>query len=399
MTGVPERSDANQAGAESAAPNRTVIVATADVPELIPPHQWFPSPGLRALQLTIRRLGFVVFAALTIIGAALYYFLRPHQAGVKYTQLTDFTDSAVAPALSPDGRMLAFIRGSSSFLTADQIYVKVLPNGEAKRLTDDPRRKYNLAFTPDGAQVAYTVMQPPSWVTYTVSVLGGDSHLFLSNAAGLTWIDKDQFLFSRTRAGQHMGIVKGTAAGQDFREIYFPPHERAMAHYSSASPDHKSALVVEMDEKGDWAPCRLISLDGRFGARPIGPEGPCSSAGWSPDGSSMYFTASVDGPSRLWRQRVADEKPEPITAGPIEAEGVAVGQDGSIISSMGVHQSAIWIHDSGGERSLSSEGEVMQDISPPSFGADDKVLYYLLRHTPDGSGPEPLAHDGRIRQE
>ena len=308
---------------------------------------------------------------------------------MKYTQLTDFTDSALAPALSPDGRMVAFIRGSSSFLTADQIYVKVLPNGEARRLTDDPRLKYNLAFTPDGAQIAYTVLQLPNWATYTVSVLGGDSHLFLSNAAGLTWLDQHQLLFSRTRSGQHMGIVTGTATGQEFRELYFPPHERAMAHYSSASPDHKSALVVEMDEKGGWAPCRLISLDGRFDATPIGPQGPCRSAGWSPDGSWMYFTASVDGHSHLWRQRFPDGKPEQITSGPIEAEGVAVEPDGrSIITSMGVQESAIWIHDANGERSLSSEGEIVADISPPSFGADDSVLYYLLRHGSDGSGPE-----------
>ena len=152
----------------------------------------------------------------------MYSSLRPHPAGVKYTQLTDFTDSALAPALSPDGRMVAFIRGSSSFLTADQIYVKVLPNGEARRLTDDPRQKYNLAFTPDGTQIAYTVLQPPNWATYTVSVLGGDSHLFLSNAAGLTWLDQHQLLFSRTHSGQHMGIVTGTATGQEFRDRIFP---------------------------------------------------------------------------------------------------------------------------------------------------------------------------------
>jgi len=102
----------------------------------------------------------------------------------------------------------------------------------------------------------------------------------------------------------------------------------------------------------------------------------------------MYFTASVDGTSRLWRQRFPDGSPEPITSGPIEAKGVAVEQDGSIITSMGVHQSAIWIHDSSGERSLSSEGEIVKTTSPPSFGADDSVLYYLLRHGADGSGPE-----------
>lgn len=352
-----------------------------------PSHLYLPSPT-SAAQASVWRMAFAVFAVLAIGGAALYSSFRPQTPGTKYTQLTDFTDSALAPALSPDGRMVAFIRGSSNFLTADQIYVKVLPSGEARRLTDDPRQKYSVAFTPDGTQIAYTVLQFHKWATYTVSVFGGDSHLFLGNAAGLTWLDQHQLLFSRLRSGQHMGIVTGTATGQEFRDLYFPAHERAMAHYSWPSPDHRSALVVEMDENGDWAPCRLISLDGGFAARSIGPQGHCTSAGWSPDGSWMYFTASLDGSSRLWRQRLPDGRPEPVTSGPIEAEGVAVEQDGSVITSMGVHQSAIWIHDSSGERSLSSEGEIVESPSPPSFSRDDEVLYYLLRHGAEGSGPE-----------
>jgi DNA-binding winged helix-turn-helix (wHTH) protein/Tol biopolymer transport system component len=373
--------------AQPAAPKQFVIAPT-DSPAPAAPDPWFPSAALPARQGSVWRAACAVLVVLAAGGAALYSSFGSHPAAVKYTQLTDFTDSALAPALSPDGHMVAFIRGGSSFLTADQIYVKVLPNGEAKRLTDDTRHKYNLAFTPDGTQIAYTVLQYHKWATYTVSVLGGDSHLFLGNSAGLTWLDQHQLLFSRVRSGQHMGIVTGSATGQEFRDLYFPSHQRAMAHYSWASPDHRSALVREMDENGDWAPCRLISLDGQPDARLIGPQGRCTSAGWSPDGSLMYFTASVDGTSRLWRQRFPNGRPEPITSGPIEAEGVAVEKDGSIITSMGVHQSAIWIHDSSGERSLSSEGEIVTTPSPPIFGADDSLLYYLLRHGADDSGPE-----------
>src|SRR5579863_8533019 len=139
-----------------------------------------------------------VCALLAVIGAR-FYLPHHHPPDIAFTQLTDFTDSAVAPALSPDGRMVAFIRGSSSFLSSDQIYVKVLPDGEAKRVTDDSRAKYGLAFSPDGSQIAYTVFDSPSFSTYTVSVLGGESQLLLKNAAGLTWLDQHQLLYSRIR--------------------------------------------------------------------------------------------------------------------------------------------------------------------------------------------------------
>lgn len=385
--------------------------APNDTPNTLP--DTFPATSLDtllpgSLRKSIWKYTLSIAAVVLVpaIAAGAYFFFsgsrRAHQAGLKYTQLTDFTDSATAPALSPDGHMLAFIRGSSSFLTADQVYVKVLPNGEARRLTDDPRLKYSLAFSPDGSQIAYTVMETLSahaWATYTVSVLGGDPHLFLSNAAGLTWLDRDQLLFSEMRSGLHMGIVTGTITRGNFRELYFPLYERAMAHYSYASPDRRSALVVEMDETGGWVSCRLISLDNRSQSRSVGPKGACTSAGWSSDGSWMYFTAVVEGQSHLWRQRFPNGELEQVTFGPTEEQGVAVEQDGrSVITSMGVHESAIWIHDADGERSLSSEGEIVTDmktaglggspLSPPSFSADGKTLYYLLRHQPAGSGPE-----------
>jgi DNA-binding winged helix-turn-helix (wHTH) protein/Tol biopolymer transport system component len=322
-----------------------------------------------------------VLAVCVAIGIAVFFSSRVHPGVVKYTQLTDFTDSAMAPALSPDGHILAFIRGNSSFLSAGQIYVKMLPDGEARPLTNDARLKYNLSFSPDGSQIAYSVLEAPSFATYTVSVLGGDPHLLLNNAAGLTWLDPQHFLFSRIRSGVHLGVVTETVNGNNFRELYYPSHERAMAHYSLASPDRRSALVVEMNSQGDWSRCQLISLDGRAQPTTVGPDGACTAAGWSPDGSWMYFVATVEGQSHIWRQRSPDARPEQITIGPSEESGLAVEQDGrSLITSIGVQESAMWIHDAVGERSLSSEGEIVADTSPPSFGADDKILYYLLRH-------------------
>ena len=60
----------------------------------------------------------------------------------------------------------------------------------------------------------------------------------------------------------------------------------------------------------------------------------------------------------------------------------------SVIASIGVQTSAIWIHDDQGERSLSSEGEIEAGPTAAVFTADNKTLYYLLRRAPVGSGPE-----------
>ena len=52
----------------------------------------------------------------------------PATTQAQWVQLTDFADSATSPALSPDGRMLTFIRGPSTFFSPGQIYVKFLPD-------------------------------------------------------------------------------------------------------------------------------------------------------------------------------------------------------------------------------------------------------------------------------
>jgi DNA-binding winged helix-turn-helix (wHTH) protein/Tol biopolymer transport system component len=335
--------------------------------------------GNSTTQWFILAAGVVALCATAVI--AIYFSSRAHPAVAKYTQLTDFTDSATTPALSPDGHILAFIRGDSSFMSAGQIYVKMLPDGDARPLTNDARVKYNLAFSPDGSQIAYAVMEDANFSTYRVSVLGGDPHLLLKNAAGLTWLDAHHYLFSRVRSGLHLGVVTQSTMGDGFRELYYPAHERAMAHYSFASPDRQAALVVEMNGQGEWSMCRLISLEGTTPPRPVGPQGGCTAAGWSPDGSWMYFVATVEGESHIWRQRFPSGRPEQLTNGPSEDEGLAVEHDGrSLITSIGEHESAIWIHDAAGERSLSSEGEIVADTSPPSFGPNDESLYYLLRH-------------------
>src|SRR4051812_27369122 len=128
-----------------------------------------------------------------------------------------------------------------------------------------------------------------------------------------------------------------------------------MAHFSYASPDRKWVLVVEMDPI--WQVCRVVPMDGTSTGWHVGPQGRCMFAAWSPDGNWMYFGAEVEGSHHLWRQRFPRGKPEQITSGPTQEDGLAVAPDGrSVITSVGIEQGAIWIHDAQGERLARSQG-------------------------------------------
>lgn len=336
-----------------------------------------PVPLRRKAAFLYFALGVLAVCAILVLA---FYRTRGGTPQIAYTQITDFTDSAVAPALSPDGHMLAFIRGDNSFLNSGPIYLKVLPDGEPRRITDDPRPKYGLAFSPDGARIAYTVADPSGFSTYFVPVLGSDPHLLLNNAAGLVWLDPNTLLFSEFKSGIHLGVVTASETRSGLREIYFPAHQRGMAHNAFPSPDRRWALVVEMNAAGDWDRCRLIALNGGKPPQSVGPQGACTSAGWSPDGSWMYFTATVQGSSHIWRQLFPNGKPQQITFGPTDEQGIAIEPRGrSLITSIGVQESSLWIHAPGGDRQLSTEGKIVTDRSPPSFTPDGTAIYYLWR--------------------
>ncbi len=325
------------------------------------------------------RIVAIAAAVVATLAAALFPLVKPAvpvTSPSEYTQLTNFTDSATAPSLSPDGRMVVFKRGEDSFLSSGDIYVKLLPNGEAVKLTTEPARRYGPVFTPDGSRIAYTQATAGSWDTWTVPVLGGQPTRFLPNASGLTWIADHRVLFSEIKTGLHMGIVTATEGRAESREIYIQPDEHAMAHYSYLSPDRQSVLVVEMTGAHAFTDrCRLVPFDGSSSGRQVGPQGTCIAAAWAPDGQWMYFSAVVGGSSHIWRQKFPDGAPEQITFGPTEEEGIALAADGrSFVTSVGTRRSAIWIHDAAGERAILSEGYALV----PRLSRDGTRVFYLL---------------------
>jgi eukaryotic-like serine/threonine-protein kinase len=321
-----------------------------------------------------------LLAGVALISVAAIFWLRPGRPlqsdRASWVQLTKFPDSVSQPALSPDGRMLTFVRGPGTFYTPGQIYVKMLPDGEPKQLTDDSFAKMSPEFSPDGSRIAYATVDDAGfkWNTWVVPVFGGSPHLWLPNASGLTWVQGGRLMFSEIKKNMHMAIVAGDESRIAPTDVYVPTRENGMAHRSYLSPDGKSVLVSEMD--GPWLPCRLVSIDGKSSGRQVGPSAAtCTSAAWSPDGRWMFFTSSAGGAFHIWRQRFPDGQPEQVTSGPTEEEGVAVAPDGrSLITAVGLRQRSVLLHERNGERQVSTEGYALR----PILSADGKWLCYVI---------------------
>jgi len=373
-------------------PGAAVVTAPASVrTDRLAPDKQSALP-----QRTPPRKAFYYAAAGVVLLAAIagaFFFHRPSPAvpldSKEWEQLTFFTDSVVYPALSPDGRMLAFIRGNNPFQGPGQVYVKLLPGGEPVQLTHDPKSKLAPSFSPDGSSIAYSIIEP--WDTWEVPVLGGDPHLLLPNSSSLTWIDEGKrLLFSEMREGLHLVVVTTDAGRGNSRDVYAPSGKRSMAHHSYLSPDGQWVIIVEMDSQGKMGPCRVVPFQGTGDIKLVGPPNrTCLGGTWSPDGKWIYLTASEDtgavshagwqlAPgSHIWRQRFPDGEPEQLTFGPTSQEGIAMAPDGkSLITAVGSEDHTVWMHDNDGDRQISTEG----NAASPSFSSDGRSLYFLMAH-------------------
>jgi eukaryotic-like serine/threonine-protein kinase len=339
------------------------------------------SAALPAKQNHRMRNAFLGATVVLLLAAGIFWFFHSRTSvgmpasSDNWKQLTFFTDSVVSPALSPDGKMLAFIHGDDPFFGAGQVMVKILPDGQPAELTHDTSLKMSPSFSPDGSRVLYSTAV--LWNVWEVPVLGGEPKMLMPNASSLSRVEGGKrLMFSEITSGLHMVLISTDEDRGNRREIYAPLGERGMAHHSYVSPDGKWVLVVEMNSHGDVTPCRIVPFQGGGETHFAGPaDGSCYEGAWSPDGQWMYLSVLIGNQSHIWRQKFPEGQPEQITFGPTSQEGIALAADGkSFITAVGSRDATVWIHDQGGDHPISSEG----NASFANFSSDGKSLYYLL---------------------
>ena len=96
----------------------------------------------------------------------------------------------------------------------------------------------------------------------------------------------------------------------------------------------------------------------------------------------MYLNANSGRAFHIWRQPFPNGRIEQVTSGPTEEEGIALDPDGkSIVTAVGIHRTGVWLHDSHGDRVLTSEATagLADPRNGSPFSPDDKKLYYLRR--------------------
>jgi Tol biopolymer transport system component len=107
----------------------------------------------------------IVFAA-TAPGAHTNQLFRIRSSGAGLKQITHGALSSIAPAFSPDGKLIAFARAGVGILA-----VKLDGTG-LRRLTTNGRDSFP-AWSPDGTRIAFVRPDKSGWHVYVMSSSGG----------------------------------------------------------------------------------------------------------------------------------------------------------------------------------------------------------------------------------
>ena len=233
------------------------------------------------------------------------YLVAMHTAEKKQLTFPGFIVGDSAPAVSPDGRTLAFVRTFKSDDIGD-IYTVPLLGGNVTRLTNDNHVIWGLAWTRDSREIVFSSERrgvPRLWRTAaaprnsaiepTMVIEAGDDARFPSISHGRSGAP-GRLVYQRYTRDFDIRRAEFVASGPSHEETLnasnqFIPSTRTEYSPVFSPDDSKIAFISDRSGRLElWVcdadgsnPLKLTSFDGR---RAILPQ-------WSPDGQQILFSA------------------------------------------------------------------------------------------------------------
>jgi Tol biopolymer transport system component/tRNA A-37 threonylcarbamoyl transferase component Bud32 len=124
----------------------------------------------------------------------------------KVVPVTTYAGTQIEPCFSPDGNQVAFSWDGEKGDNFD-IYVKMIGEANALRLTTDPAPDAYPAWSPDGRRIAFQRSGPNGGIYTTSPFGGGEQKLTDFPASGqMSWSPDGKWLAVSSRTGESSGI-------------------------------------------------------------------------------------------------------------------------------------------------------------------------------------------------
>lgn len=192
----------------------------------------------------------LVFASTRHNTTADIYYKRIDATAV--TQLTNDPSNDVMPAVSPDGKKIAFTSDRSGNW---DIYMMDAAGGQPVQLTNDPAHEIHPTFAPDGTQVAYCRFgeQSGRWELVIVDLSNPSTKRFIGYGLFPSW----------SPSGKHIVFQRARERGTRWFSIW----------------------TIELVNGEAMRPTEIAASGNAAAITPA----------WSPDGKQLVFSTVVDG--------------------------------------------------------------------------------------------------------
>jgi len=283
---------------------------------------------------------------LALIGTGIW--LRVFHPGVtggpapRVVPLTSYPGLEIQPALSPDGKQVAFAWNGEKEDNYD-IYVKLVDAGTPLRLTTDPQPDYAPAWSPDGRYIAFLRWSRAGAEVLVVPALGGSERKLAETAAvspitgaastghRLSWSSdaKSLAIVDRGSPKEPNSIYLLSAETREKRRLTVPPADYPGDVYPALSPDGGTLAFVRMRGTGTYDIYSQAFGAGKRAAEPrrlTFDERLVSGIDWTPDGRSILFSSNRSGAWEMWRIPASGGQPERPVFG--DGEGPSISREG-----------------------------------------------------------------------
>jgi eukaryotic-like serine/threonine-protein kinase len=334
---------------------------------------------------------YAFLALLVINGSFLLWWLRTGgQSGkprnpVTFDRLTDFVGIETAPAISPDGKAVAFMADTGG---NQQIWVRLTAGGTPLQLTHDASQHLNPRWSPDSASIFYYT--PPresegEGALWEISALGGVPRK-LAAAVSEADISHDgtRLVFFCLESGQTQLVVSDRDGS----------NAQPISRFSSFVYDHPrwspDDRWIAYEHTGTTWRDDIYLIPAAGGeSRNLTHEGNLiNGAAWLPDDSGVVYSSARGSTvmylpvMHLWVQKLDGSPPRQLTFGDAAYDHPDVGRDGRVVAARWRMRFDIWkfpvkgdpIENAGrGVRITEQTGQVQT----PTVAPDDRQVAFL----------------------
>ncbi len=219
------------------------------------------------------------------------------------------------PALSPDGKRLAFAWNGD-------IWVANVRGGVARRMTLAPAQESSPVFSPDGKQLAFNSARNGASQVFVMPAAGGAPAQWTFHSEGSTikqWRPEEMLLYGNRdhfwRKGSRFFSIQPKPRALE--QLVFD----AYGQEGQLSPDGSKILFIREGVRGYrkgyvgsqagqvWMFDRKEKTYKKLVDHPAGSRTPV----WAPDGKHFYYSSSQDGAFELWRHNLVTGEETQLT--------------------------------------------------------------------------------------